>query len=316
MEATKPANPAGSGVPAARGGECRIGLETRAGLQEDRSDGPRGDRAAGRTPNIHSLTGSMMLNTSRLGSMVTEEGSLVRDWSPAALRIGDVATCLAAVGMLVGMCLARSPQKLFWTDEVLTLVTVHDTTLGEMFASVKDTIIAMPPAYFARLWPWSKAFGTSEIALRMFSCLCMCLAWFFCWRLLRTSCSRATAATASLAGMFITKEITSNNAEARGYAMYLAAYMAAGLFFVLSWGQATSARVAIGAFLAHAALVTTHYVGCLYSGALILSSLAAYAATHWRGLRSYAIAGTLGSAMFVICIPFYLDQRSLGGDDN
>ena len=257
-----------------------------------------------------------MTSIARLGPPVTEEGGPVRDGSRAAALIADVTTCLVGVGMFVGIGLARSPQKLFWLDEVFTLVTVHDTTMGEMFASLKDTINAMPPAYFTCIWPWSRAFGTSELALRMFSCLCMCVAWFFCWRLLRTFCSRPAAATASLAGMFITKEILFNNIEARPYAMYLAAYMAASLSFVLSWGRAPSPRVAIGAFLAHATLVTTHYVGCLYSAALILSSLGGYVATRRTGLRSYTVGALLGSAVFVTCIPFYLAQRSLGGEDN
>ena len=133
--------------------------------------------------------------TPRLGPPVAEEHGPVRGVSRAAPLIADVATCLAGVGMLVGMCLARSPQKMFWMDEVFTLVMVHGTTMGEMFASLKDTINAMPPAYFVCLWTWSRAFGTSELALRMFSCLCMCVAWFFCWRLLRTFCSRPAAAT-------------------------------------------------------------------------------------------------------------------------
>ncbi|MEJ7637958.1 MAG: hypothetical protein WKF75_08255 [Singulisphaera sp.] len=119
----------------------------------------------------------------------------------------------------------------------------------------------MPPLTSARLWPWSKAFGTSEICPDVLlpvhvPRLVLLL------EALRTSCSRATAATA-LSPMFITKEITSNNARPAATRCTCGAH-GRGPFFVLSWGRPLR-EVAIGAFLAHVMLVTTHYVGCLYS---------------------------------------------------
>ena len=240
----------------------------------------------------------------------------MRRSSPIVLWIVDIFTCVASFAILVRHCLTRSPRKLFWTDEVLTLVMVRDTTLEQMFTSLKDTINAMPPTYFVCIWLWSQLFGTSEIALRLFSCVCVCLAWLLCWLLLRTFCSRLVAATATIVTIFSSGEVLFYNMEARCYSMYLAAYIAAGLFFVRSSRPSISVGIGIGAFLAHATLVSTHYVGILYSGALIVAAGFAWWITRMNGLRTYIVWSTLGAAMTVFTIPFYLAQRSLGGEDN
>jgi len=230
--------------------------------------------------------------------------------------ICDILTWVAAFGVIIRHCLTRSPRKLFWADEVLTMVMVRDTTLSQMLASLKDTINAMPPTYFICIWLWSKCFGTSEIALRMFSCVCMCIAMLLCWFLLRTFCSRLVATTATIVTMFTSEEILFHNIEARCYSMYLAAYIAAGLFFILSSKRTSSVWIGIGAFLAHATLVSTHYIGMFYSGALIIGSAVAWWMTRQKGLRAYILWSSLGAAMAAFSIPFYLAQSKFGVKDS
>ncbi len=151
------------------------------------------------------------------------------------LVIGDLVTCCAAMGVLFLHCLFRSPRKLFWSDEVLTELAVRNASFSETLAALRDTINAMPPGYFTGLWLWSKAFGTSDFALRAFSSLAMGCAWILCWLLLRQFCSRLTAIVATTTAMACSPDILFFNVEARCYAQYLAAFLAAGLLFVLSF---------------------------------------------------------------------------------
>ncbi len=241
---------------------------------------------------------------------------MVPRFSRAVAWIGTLLACAAVFGVFVRHCLVTSSRKFFWTDEVLTLLMVHETSCKQMLAALRDTINAMPPTYFVCLWLWSKPFGTSELSLRMFSCLGICLAWLLCWLLLRTFCTPSMALIATSITMLGSRELLYFNIEARCYALYLAAYIAAGLCFVLSARKRQSPWVGGGSFLAHATLVTTHYIGVLYSGALIMGAVVAWRITRYAGMKSYVLWSCGGAALCLLDMPFLLDQRALGTEGN
>jgi len=232
--------------------------------------------------------------------------------------IGVAVMACAAFAVPLVHCTMRSPNQLFWTDEVLTATAVCDASLGETLASLHDTINAMPPTYFVGVWLWSQVFGSSDFALRLFSAVCVGLAWAFCWLILRTYCSRLTAFTASATALFCSDRILFRNVEARCYPLYMAAFFAAGFLFVICSTRSRRAGplVMLGTFVAHATLVTTHYIGCIYSGFLICTAIICYAVTRSASLRGYVYSAAGGAAVILLCIPFYLAQKDLGGADN
>lgn len=248
------------------------------------------------------------------GAVTSQDSS--RGCCGGQLRVIDLFTVLAVFAALLAHCYLKSPRKLFWFDETLTEAAVAETSFGEMISSLKEPINAMPPTYFMALWGWVQAFGASEFALRSFSCVAMGFAWIFCWLLLRRFCSRLPAAAATTVAMFLNDDMLRYNVEARPYSLYLAAFFAAAYLYVKSWSAPKSVSLLVGSFLAHAVLVTTHYVGVFYSIALVLMALGMGFWFEKPTLRTYAVAALCGAATVLFCLPFYLGQSRLGGEDN
>ena len=232
--------------------------------------------------------------------------------------IPDALICAAAFVVFAGYCILRSPKKVFWFDEVLTVIMVRGMSLGGMLDALRDKINAMPPTYFILVWAWSQAFGTSDLALRLFSSACMAAGWTFCWLLLRTFCSRPNALAALAVTWLCSTEVVFYICEARCYSLYLASFAAAGWLFVLAWRRepAVGLGLPLGAFAANAVLVTSHYIGCFYSAALVGVSALGWVVTRWRPLGAYALGAGAGAGVFALTVPFYLAQRTLGANDN
>ena len=219
-------------------------------------------------------------------------------------------------GVFVRHCLVTSSRKFFWTDEVLTLLMVHETSCKQMLAALRDTINAMPPTYFVCLWLWSKPFGTSELSLRMFSCLGICLAWPLCW---------LPAADILHAVHGVDRDLDHDAWQSgasllqhRGTLLRAVpgrVHRRRPLFRALC-PKRHSPWVGGGSFLAHATLVTTHYIGVLYSGALIMGAVVAWRITRYAGHEVLCAWSCGGASLCLLDMPFLLDQRALGTEGN
>jgi len=85
-----------------------------------------------------------------------------------SLRAADVAICAALSAVIAGLALAT---KSLWGDEVLSLIIATHSGEDALAALTKDY---HPPVYFLLLRGWVAAFGSSELALRVFQALQAC----------------------------------------------------------------------------------------------------------------------------------------------
>ncbi len=66
----------------------------------------------------------------------------------------------------------------------------------------------------------------------------------------------------------------------------------------------------------HSLLVTTHYIGVFYSAGLILAGIIGFWVYRRKGCLYYLVGAIPGAATILFCLPFYLDQRTLGGSNS
>lgn len=82
--------------------------------------------------------------------------------------------------MAIGFQLAAALQKSFWEDEAFT-ATVAQQDLSDVVVTVTKDV--HPPLYLVVISSWEKIFGSSELALRMFSILCVILTLLLTYKL-------------------------------------------------------------------------------------------------------------------------------------
>jgi uncharacterized membrane protein len=87
-----------------------------------------------------------------------------------------VGLMLVAVGFQVTAAL----QKSFWEDEAFT-ATVAQQDLSSVLVTITKDV--HPPSYLVVISSWEKIFGSSELALRMFSILCVILTLLLTYKL-------------------------------------------------------------------------------------------------------------------------------------
>jgi hypothetical protein len=224
--------------------------------------------------------------------------------------------CFGPVLMACDLIL-NSSRTFFWYDEALTLVMVKGLSFGQMIDTLNDTINAFPPAYFCLIWVWAKVFGTSIIALRAFSTVFLAAIWVLSWFMVRSFSSRLSAFVALIITVHA-PEVRFMNTDARGYSLYCFAYLAAGYCLMLSLRQGCRPSVirSVVTFLAFALLVTTHYIGIIYAGAVLSAAIGIWWVSRSRALWWYCLAGIAGASLTLVDVPFYLAQRTLGGESN
>ncbi len=229
----------------------------------------------------------------------------------------DVLACILGPFLMAFHLILNSSRTFFWTDEAFTLLMVKDLSFWQMIDSLKDTINAFPPTYFALLWLWTKVFGTSFLALRAFSTVWLAGVWILLWFMLRSFTSRLPA----FLGLVLVMQsalLRFLNTDARPYSLYCLAYLGACYLLMLSLRPASRPNrgLAVGSFLAYAVLVTTHYIGIIYAGVLLGVALGMWFFRRSPSLGLYCVGGLAGASLTVLDVPFYLAQRALGGESS
>jgi uncharacterized membrane protein len=97
----------------------------------------------------------------------------------------DYAIPAIAVASLIASCIIVSSKKYFWIDELETYLLVGDHSFRHMMIAFGDKFTNVPPLYFVLGWLWARAFGVTELSLRLFSSLGMCVAFVVTWITLR-----------------------------------------------------------------------------------------------------------------------------------
>lgn len=177
---------------------------------------------------------------------------------------------LSASLSLLLSCILISPNKYFWNDELLSFYLLDDASFRHMIAALTDKINNAPPLYFTLGWIWAKLFTSSEVSLRLFSSVAICVALTLTWVTLRRSYDFPTASIATLAVFCLSHIILQQNTEARFYGLFLAV-CSLGLMHYdgLCRRDTLSSWVLLSAAFVHAAIIQTHLFGFLYSGAIL-----------------------------------------------
>jgi hypothetical protein len=180
-----------------------------------------------------------------------------------------------------------------------------------MMAALTDKINNAPPLYFTLGWIWAKLFTSSEVSLRLFSSVAICVALTLTWVTLRRSYDFFTASIATLAVFCLSHIILQQNAEARFYGLFLAV-CSLGLIHYdgLCRRDTLSSWVLLSTAFVHAAIIQTHLFGFLYSGAILCALIVRDKLCGlWRPTLYLSII--LGWLSFVPWIMPFLNQADL-----
>jgi hypothetical protein len=165
-------------------------------------------------------------------------------------------------------------------------------------------------------WGWGRLFGTSELSLKLFSCLGIAIAGGFTWLTLRRTYGFWATSLAVLLVFCLSDMVVSQNAEARMYGLYLA-LTAAGIWLYdeLNQREVLSWKILLVNALLQAAIVNTHLHGCFFSGAI----LAAFVVNDYLNKKyrfTLYASFILGWLTFLFYIPALLIQLDAGNPDS
>ena len=221
-------------------------------------------------------------------------------------RPREFLTPLVAIFVLTASCIASTYYLPFWFDELLTHYVVSDPSFSHMLGAESDLINTTPPLYFIVVWPLAQIFGASELPLRLFSSFAISAALVMTWHLLRRLYGTRPASVAVVVGFLGSTAVWYQNMEARMYGMFLAEIAVAVLLAV----QVMSSHSIRWYWLAgnsaiHGAIVTTHYFGILYSGAILAATFVMLLKRRPILIR-WVASVLIGWLAFVPCIPIFV----------
>jgi len=218
---------------------------------------------------------------------------------------------LASVSLLIS-CIMISSKKIFWNDEFYSYYLLSDPSFTHMLVAFHDKINNTPPLYFILGWLWAKAFGSTELSLRLFSSLGMCVACVVVWITLRRTYKFWPASIGTL-GVFCTSEfILSQNAEARMYGLFLAVCSLALLQFdINNRNSKCSLRIILSNAFIHASIVQSHLLGLFYSVAAFFSQVIRDRYFKVFKPRIY-LSIVISWLSLILYIPSFLNQADAG----
>jgi uncharacterized membrane protein len=174
-----------------------------------------------------------------------------------------------AIASLIISCILISSKKFFWNDELFSYYFLADPSFTHMLGAFHDKLNNTPPLYFLLGWLWAKVFGSTELSLRLFSSLGMCIACAITWITLRRTYNFWSTSIGVLSVFCTSNLILSQNAEARMYGLFLV-LCALGLFQydLINRSSRFTWKLLLSNSCIHAAIVNTHLFGLFYSTAI------------------------------------------------
>ncbi len=185
----------------------------------------------------------------------------------------EVLLLCCSVLSLITSCILWSPHKQVWMDEIFTWKEVSDPSLWHLYYAIQHGADGGQPLFYTTAWIWAKAFGTSVIALRLYSSCALCAALVITWRTIRRFYGLWATAVGILIFWGTSGTLLDQNVEARFYGLYMLTVAITFAFYVrLITRKEITRFVLLAAFCSQAALVLTHVLGLIYSG-LILAAI-------------------------------------------
>jgi len=219
---------------------------------------------------------------------------------------------ILACASLIISCIIISAKKIYWNDELYSYYFVSDPSFSKMLVAFHDKINNTPILYFAIGWVWDKVFGSSEVSLRLFSSMGMCLGLVAAWVTLRRTYSFWATAFGTLFIFCTSHIIVLQNAEARMYGLFL------GLCAVAFWfydqfcrNREPSTKLLWLNAAVHAAILHTHLFGGFYSGAILVCLI--LSDRYFKMFRPRVYLSIILSWLTILFyIPSFLNQSDAG----
>jgi hypothetical protein len=229
---------------------------------------------------------------------------------------GEWMMLFAGAVLLLARCVLESRSRPLWCDEAFTAFAVSDPSFVHMLDALRDEINAMPPLSFVLGWGIARVIGVSDLALRLPSAVFTWGAMLILWMCLRRCVNRWVAVWCAVCLPLAQFTVLRNSTEARCYALYFAAYVAAvALYLRCAEGGGAARRDGWWVTIVHGTLVAVHYVGGLLSALLVVTALVASVLWADGRYRRYALQGAMGWLAVIPSLPFYLAQRKMAGDN-
>lgn len=219
---------------------------------------------------------------------------------------------ILAIMSLIISCIISSSKKYFWNDELYSYYFFADKSFTHMWVAFHDKINNTPPLYFLLGWVWARVFSPTELSLRLFSCVGICIACLIVWITLRRIYNFWSTSIGVLSVFCTSSIILSQNAEARMYGLFLGV-CALGLFqydLLNRISKPTNWRLVSNIFV-HAAIVNTHLLGLFYSLAITLSLI--FRDIYFKVFRPRVyLSSVLGWLFLAPYIPSFINQSDVG----
>ncbi len=175
--------------------------------------------------------------------------------------------------LLLSVSLGHS--LIFWEDEMLGWMLLRDPTWHHMIAAWKQGADGGGILFYFTGRIWLEVFGPSEIAFRLFSATGFGLAFCVIWVALRRFYTSGVLAFALFNTWFFNPPIVTHMAEGRFYGLLmLGTALAFWLAVKVQEVEGSPWWLCMLFFGVHGSLVTSHMLGVVYSGNLLLSVIA------------------------------------------
>ena len=187
---------------------------------------------------------------------------------------------------LIASCILYSLHKQEWADEVFSRIELSDRSLPHLMHALMHLGGAGMPLFSLTAWPWARLFGLSDLSLRLYSCAGVGGAFLVHLFTLRRRCSVRASFLGVAFALFACSVVIDQNAEARGYGLYLllCTLAIAQLLRVMDTPR-PSARDLLLLALTQAGMVLGHVLALIFCGLLLLALVAGDVAERrlrWR----------------------------------
>ena len=191
---------------------------------------------------------------------------------PEALKLGraDGLGMLSGVFLCLLFCCWFSYGRIFWEDEMLGWMLLHDPSWHHLVTAWKMGADGGGFAFYLLGRGWFMLFGASDVSFRLFSASCFALGFCFTWLAARRYYKVTPVAIALFTTWFLCPPMVMHMVEGRFYGLLVCATSLAAWVSIEACERSRKPLwLYVAAFAVNGLLTTTHTLGIMYSGFLL-----------------------------------------------
>jgi hypothetical protein len=218
-------------------------------------------------------------------------------------RHTEILLLMSSVLSLLASCVLWSARKQAWMDEVFTWKEVSDRSLWHLYSAIQHGADGGQPLFYTTAWLWARSFGSGVLSLRLYSSVAMCAALLVTWKTIRRYYGMWATAFGVLLIWGTSGTLLDQNAEGRYYGLYmLTVAISVEIYARLAAHPEPTRLLLFLAFCSQAALVSTHVLGLIYSGLILLALVLTDIAEKRSRLKVY-VAWAAGWPALLVWLP-------------